>query len=204
MVKGKFITFEGIEKCGKSTQVKILKEYYPEFIFTKEPGGSSIGPEIRNIIQNPKYKITPNTELALFYAERFQHINDVILPALNDEKTVICDRFNDSTIAYQQFGRGINKEIINFYSRQVSVQPDLTILLDIPVEEMVTRLSKVKHEFGEPDRFEQEKLDFHKKIRLGYLDLAKRYNTRIKIINGHDSIENVYKQVKSTIDNLLK
>ena len=199
----KFITFEGIEKCGKSTQIKKLKEDYPEFVYTKEPGGSSIGPEIRNILQNPKYKITSHAELALFYAERFQHINDIILPALNQEKNVICDRFDDSTYAYQHFGRGTHKELIDFYSRQLSIRPDLTILIDISVEEMVKRLNKVKHEFGEPDRFEQEKLDFHERIRSGYLKLASM-KYRIKLINGLDSIENVYKQVKSTINDLLK
>lgn len=142
--------------------------------------------------------------MALFYAERFQHISEVIIPSLNGGKDVICDRFEDSTYAYQHFGRGISKKFISPYSKQVNIKPDLTILIDIPLEEMVRRSNETKHEFGEPDRFEQEKLDFYMKVRSGYLDMAKKCKSRIKIINGCDSIENVYKQVKSKIDNLLK
>jgi dTMP kinase len=181
-----FITFEGIEGCGKSYQSrKLLGRLTREgikAILTFEPGGTQLGNNIRNILKRQlEFKITAETELFLFSACRAQLIKDVISPAIHEDKIVICDRYIDSTVAYQGFGRGLDIKLIETVNKLSSagILPDLTILLDLPVEEGLRRkINKTG------DRFDSESLDFHSRVRNGFLYLADKDPQRWWVVNG--------------------
>ena len=181
-MSGKFITFEGSEGCGKSTQSKLLFDYLrtkgKKVIYLREPGGVKVSELIREILLNPKNKIYPEAETLLYMAARAQVVQEIIKPALRAGKTVVCDRFMDSTIAYQGYGLGIDikqiKCIGNFATQGIS--PDLTIFLDLPVA------SGLKHRHNCQDRIEQRSVNYHEKVRKGYLALAKNQPRRIKIV----------------------
>ena len=204
---GFFITFEGIDFSGKTTQAKNLANYLRkkgyEVVFIREPGGERISEKIRKILLSEKNKeMTPATELLLYMASRAQLTQRIILPSLKENKTVICDRYSDSSLAYQGYGRGLNKSMIK-YLNQVSssgLTPDLTILLDVPVRVCLKR--KAKEKKGK-DRLEREKLEFHQKIRDGYLKIAEKNKKRIKIINGTGNQEKTWHKVKSIVDSYL-
>jgi dTMP kinase len=207
---GFFITFEGIDFCGKTTQAKKLAKYLKakghDTILMREPGGEKISEKIRKVLLSEKnQEITPLTELLLYIASRAQLTQRVILPSLAQEKIVICDRYSDSTLAYQGYGRGLNKNMIK-YLNQVSssgLYPDLTILLDVPVEVSLKRKAKeAKNKGG--DRLEREKIEFHRKVRDGYLKIAKRNKKRIKIVDGRGNIESTWQKVKSVVDSFIK
>jgi len=207
---GQFISFEGIEGCGKSTQVKLAGEYLKRFripfIITEEPGGSAIGRKIRKILLNkgPDGEICSETELLLFSAARAQHVRDVILPAITKDTVVLCDRYTDATIAYQGFGRGLDMDFIKYLNDFATshVKPGLTILFDLPVEvglkRAMDRISRIKEGSAE-DRFEQEELDFHRKVRDGYLSLAQQDSKRFRIVDSSSDIETVHREVCSHI-----
>ncbi|KPL03559.1 MAG: hypothetical protein AMJ73_06430 [candidate division Zixibacteria bacterium SM1_73] len=205
---GFFITFEGIDFCGKTTQAKKLANYLRkkghEVVFIREPGGERISEKIRKILLSEKNKeMTPTTELLLYMASRAQLTQRTILPSLKEKKTVICDRYSDSSLAYQGYGRGLNISMIK-YLNQVSSSgftPDLTILLDVPVRVCLKR--KAKEKKGK-DRLEREKLEFHQKIRDGYLKIAERNKKRIKIIDGREDQEKTWHKVKKAVDSFLK
>ena len=200
-----FISFEGIEGSGKSSLIKNLKNYYKnhalDVFFTKEPGGTELGEKIREILLDPTSEIDPSSELLLLMADRVHHVKNKINPNLNENKIVFCDRYIDSTIAYQGGGRDLDDKDIEGMIKMLKLPiPDLTILLDVPVE---TGLMRAK-ERSELDRFEKEDIDFHKKIRQSYLNLKKKYPDRIIIFNAsmneNDVFEEVLNYIKSKID----
>ena len=200
-----FISFEGIEGSGKSSLIKNLKNYYKnhalDVFFTKEPGGTELGEKIREILLDPTSEIDPSSELFLLMADRIHHVKNKINPNLNENKIVFCDRYIDSTIAYQGGGRDLDDKDIEGMIKMLKLPiPDLTILLDVPVE---TGLMRAK-ERSELDRFEKEDIDFHKKIRQSYLNLQKKYPDRIIIFNAsmneNDVFEEVLNYIKSKID----
>ena len=200
-----FISFEGIEGSGKSSLIKNLKNYYKnhalDVFFTKEPGGTELGKKIREILLDPTSEIDPSSELFLLMADRVHHVKNKINPNLNENKIVFCDRYIDSTIAYQGGGRDLDDKDIEGMIKMLKLPiPDLTILLDVPVE---TGLMRAKQR-SELDRFEKEDIDFHKKIRQSYLNLQKKYPDRIIIFNAsmneNDVFEEVLNYIKSKID----
>lgn len=191
-----FITLEGIEGCGKTTIINKLKIYLnqngKDVIVTREPGGSYLGNDLRAILLNPNNNINPAAELYLFLADRAQHINDIILPAIHDNKIVLCDRYMDSTIAYQGYGRGIEADVITAISQLANLVPDITFLLDLPVH---IGLSRIKKRIDSPleDKFDSERTEFHELVREGFLYLAKQNPKRIKVIDASKNIEDVFK-----------
>lgn len=200
-VKGLFITFEGIEGCGKSTQAQLLKDALADFnyqvLLSREPGGTVISEAIRKILLNLKFKeMLPETEMLLYMASRSQHTGQLILPALRAGKIVICDRYYDSTIAYQGAARNLDLSVIELITSfaTFNTDPDLTILIDIPVDVGLSRIEKRKL-----DRLEQEGIEFHNKVRDQYLQIASKYSSRYFIIDGREPIEVVHKNIKELV-----
>ena len=203
-MKARFITLEGIEGSGKTSSLKSITDLLVKknisYIVTREPGGSSIGKELRTILLDPDTEISPEVELMLMLSDRKDHVEKIILPNLEKGNWVVSDRFMDSSIAYQGGGRQLGKKLIVSLSEYLNLpQPDLTLLFDLPVE---TSLSRVKAR-GELDRFEKEELEFHKRIRNTYLDLAKNNSNRIKIIDSSQKIESMLNNVKQAIEKLF-
>ncbi len=204
----RFITFEGIEGCGKSTQIKLAGGYLSEhripFIITEEPGGTSIGRKIREMLLHNVPRDTANmsseTELLLFAAARAQHIREVIGPSMKEGRVVLCDRFYDATIAYQGFGRGLDIDFIrriNDFS-SAGLKPHFTLLFDLPVETGLRRaMERISSNKGIPaeDRFEREALEFHSRVRAGYLSLAGNEPDRFRIVDASKDIESVHREV---------
>ena len=208
-----FITFEGIEGTGKSTQITRVKEYFEslgkEVFLTLEPGGSRVGQELRKMLLHVDNKdITPITELFLYLADRAQHIAQVIRPELEAGKVVLCDRFADSTIVYQGYGRGLDTKVLQQLN-DVAVDglwPDLTILLDIDPEIGLKRATLRNIEDGkakEEGRFEAEHISFHRRIREGYLTWGALNHNRIKKANAEPAPDQVFEQIKAIIDEKL-
>ena len=203
-MKAKFITLEGIEGSGKTSSLKSITDLLDKknisYVVTREPGGSSIGKELRAILLDPETEISPEVELMLMLSDRKDHVEKIILPNLEKGNWVVSDRFMDSSIAYQGGGRQLGKKLIISLSEYLNLpQPDLTLLFDLPVE---TSLSRVKAR-GELDRFEKEELEFHKRIRNTYLDLAKNNSNRIEIIDSSKKIESMLNNVKQAIEKLF-
>ena len=201
--KGMFITFEGADGCGKTTQIGLLNEYLKEknykTITTLEPGGSDIGKNLRQILLHHDGYVSPRAEMFMYLADRAQHIDAVIKKAVEENKIVLCDRHIDSTIAYQGYARGGDIEKIDLLNNLATneYKPDLTFVFDVDSLVAQTRVGKTK------DRLESEGLEFHKKVRFGYLELAKKYPQRIKVIDANKTIEEVFEQVKKIIDEIL-
>lgn len=206
-----FITFEGIEGCGKSTQVALLAKRLAErrvrALTTREPGGCPIADAIRRILLDPEnVALVPRAELLLYAAARAQHVAEVIHPALRQGMVVICDRFTDATLAYQGFGRGLDRELIHSLNQLATagVRPDLTLLLDMPPAEGLLRaarrnaLASLAHEA----RFEGEALEFHETIRNGYLALAEG-DPRFRIIDAQGNVATVAQRIQTAVDEVL-
>ena len=203
-MKAKFITLEGIEGSGKTSSIKSITDLLDKknirYIVTREPGGSSIGKELRAILLDPDTEISPEVELMLMLSDRKDHVEKIILPNLKKGNWVVSDRFMDSSIAYQGGGRQLDKKLIIAVTEYLNLpQPDLTLLFDLPVE---ISLSRVKAR-GDLDRFEKEEIEFHKRIRNTYLDLATNNSNRIKIIDSSQKIESMLNNVKKAIEKLL-
>ncbi len=201
-MKPLFITFEGIDGCGKSTQAKRLYNYLKnlniQVILTFEPGGTDIGKFIRKILLDSKNThIDKLTELFLYMADRSQHIKEIIEPSLRRGIWVISDRFYDATLAYQGFGRGIDIGLIQMLNKKIcgGLEPDITFLLDCPVKVAIERR-------GEEDRLEKEDIDFHKRVREGYLSLAKR-EKRFVVLDATKKIEEIEKEIIKKIKGLI-
>jgi dTMP kinase len=209
---GKFITLEGPEGSGKSTQAKImirrLAELGIEAMYTREPGGTALGEEIRNVLQHNQAGEAPceRAELLLFEASRNQLVEKVIRPALTEGTWVICDRFMDSTTAYQGYGRGLPvDEVKTIHHFTVNgVTPDLTLLLDLEVETGFERIAQRFLELGESaDRFEQEERSFHERVRAGYLKLASEEPERFRIVDASQNPEAVSVDIWKIINQAL-
>lgn len=205
--KSKFITFEGIEGVGKSTNIIFAKNFLEQhgfdIILTREPGGTPVSEKIREILLNPTTEvITKETELLLMFASRKQHLETVIKPALAQGKWVLCDRYVDSSYAYQGYGREIDIDKIKFLDNWLlqKVIPDVTFIFDVPVE---LGLSRAKNR-SQADRIEQEEIQFFQKVRDGYLDLAKQYSQRIKLIDATQSIESVQETLHENLIKIIK
>jgi dTMP kinase len=209
-----FITFEGIEGTGKTTQIKrvveFLKETGHEVDITLEPGGSRIGKELRKILLNMESTdITGPCELFLYLADRAQHVSQVILPAVEAGRVVLCDRFADSTIVYQGYGRGLDPKLLRELN-EVAVSgcwPDLTILLDIDPElglKRATSRNLDEDKTQEEGRFEAESIDFHSRVREGYLTWAALNSDRIVIIDADQTPDEIFSQIKDKILEVLE
>ena len=207
-----FITFEGIEGCGKSTQVKRLAGRLEgcgiPLLATLEPGGTPIGQLIRRILLDARNKhLAPLAELMLYAADRAQHVEEVIKPALDQGKWVICDRFFDATVAYQGSARGLDMKLIRFLNEKITrdVRPDMTFLLDCPVEVGLERALKRGSRGSQKgqDRFEKEKLAFHVEVRRAYLDLARKSRKRFVVIDGASGRDEVEESIFRHIEPFL-
>jgi dTMP kinase len=208
-----FITFEGIEGSGKGVAIQLsadwLKREGRNVLVTREPGGGSIGPGIRSMLLDAKNThINALAELFLYLADRAQHVNEVIVPALQSGQVVISDRFADSTIVYQGYGRGLPVHTLYTLNHIAvnGVWPDLTIVLDLPVEIGLERARKRNEELAIEEaegRFEAESLDFHNKIRDGYLVWAEEYSDRIKVVEAAGTPEEVFARVRPLIQELF-
>ncbi len=201
--KGFFITFEGADGCGKTTQIKLLNEWLNKknykTIVTLEPGATDLGKNLRQILLHYEKPVSDEAEMFMYLADRAQHAQMIIKPALEDKTIVLCDRYTDSTVAYQGYGRNGNIEKINTLNEIATkgLKSDLTLLFDVESEIAQSRLGKTK------DRLESQGIQFHKKVRNGYLELAKQNPERIKIIDANKTIEEVFSDVQKIIGELL-
>lgn len=201
-----FITFEGPEGCGKSTHANRLKSFLEkkghQVLLTREPGGTQVGKQIRDLLLNPESVLDETTEVYLFAADRSEHVSKIIKPALASGKIVISDRFVDSTLAYQIGGRNLPEDLVRYINMISSkgLIPDLTILLDVSSEVGLKRATQV----GDLDRFEKEKLQFHKNVRDKYLEIAKNNPERIKVIKTDNaSIEEIQEKIRGLVSSCL-
>jgi len=208
-----FITLEGIEGSGKSTQAKLLMEWFKKnsysCILTREPGGTKIGKQIRSILLNPNHtNLCPMTELLLYMADRAQHLSELIRPEIADGKIILCDRFYDATTVYQGVARQIEMDVIQNLHKIVlsGLKPDITLLFDLPVkaglERAWKRIESDKKEQNE-NRFEKESLEFHESVRVGYLDLAKNNKKRFFILNANQSEKAVFEEMINIVSKKL-
>lgn len=201
-----FITFEGPEGCGKSTHSKRVKTYLEgkgiRVLLSLEPGGTQVGKSIREILLNPESVLDENTEVYLFAADRSEHVSKIILPALKEGKIVISDRFIDSTLAYQIGGRKLPEDLVRYLNMTSSkgLIPNLTIQLDVSPEIGLKRATQK----GAADRFEQEALDFHRRVRAMYQAIARENPDRIRVVKTDErSIEEIQNQIRGIIDEKL-
>lgn len=207
MIRGKFITLEGGEGVGKTTNLVFIKNYLQQHnipvVVTREPGGTALAEKIRCLLlENGSELISEHAELLLIFAARAQHIKHVIEPALAQGKWVLCDRFTDATYAYQGGGRNMRISTIEWLENLVqgALRPDLTLLLDAPVEIGIERASKR----GVFDRFEAEKISFFESVRRAYLLQAELYPERIKLIKANQSLIDVQRAIVNVISTLLR
>ena len=201
-----FISFEGIDKSGKSTQISLLVDWVKqkgyEVVQTSEPGGTGLGEKIEKILLEPSTKeINGISELFLYLADRAEHVEKIIKPALEKGKIVISDRFADATIAYQGYGRRLDTPWVEELNKRAThgFLPDITFLLDISPD-----LAKKRSGSEEKDRIENEKISFHQKVRQGYLKLAKKHTERIKVINGEGSVKEIQLRIRKILGKHLR
>ncbi len=201
-MKGIFISFEGIEGTGKTIQSRLLYEYLikkgNKVILTEEPGGTKVGLKIRELLLSVEHKgMIPIAELLLYNASRAQHVKEVILPAINRGVVVITDRFTDSTVAYQGYGRGIDLNLIDSIEKVVTdgLRTDITILLDVDVEVGLKRNRGI----NKTDRLELEDVEFHRRVRGGYLEIASKKPERIKLIDASKGIGEIHSKIVSIV-----
>lgn len=203
MKKGLFITLEGADGCGKTTQLNLLKEYLTskgyEIVVTREPGGKGLGEKLREILLNYDGEVSDRCEAFLYLADRAQNIDTIIKPAINSGKIVLCDRHTDSSVAYQGYGREQNIDNINMLNELAvnGVHPDLTIVFDIDTETSMERVG------AEKDRLESAGIEFHKRVRNGYLEIAKKDPQRIKVVDASQTIEDVQLDVIKIVEEVL-
>mgnify|MGYP000140794147 FL=1 len=202
-MKGKFITFEGIDGAGKSSHVEwladLLRQHGVTVQVTREPGGTALGEKLRELLLNEPMHL--ETETLLMFAARREHLAKLIEPALQRGEWVVCDRFSDATYAYQGGGRGLDRSKCQILEHWVheNVQPDLTLLFDLPLDVARERIALASRVL---DRFEQERADFHERVRQVYLDRAKHNPSRIRVIDGQETIENIRKTLEQIISSL--
>lgn len=205
---GRFITFEGIDGSGKTTQFRMLaqwlREHGREVIETVEPGGTAIGRQIRKILLDPASAgLHPRAELLLYFASRAQNVDEVIRPALEAGHTVLCDRFTDSTLVYQGCGRGLDTNVVRNLDRIAcrGLGPDITFLIDIDLETSLQRAKRRNERVGPAEsRIDDESVTFHERVREGYLALARAEPERIVVIDGGMSISDVGRAIREALD----
>ncbi len=209
--RGKFITFEGVEGAGKTTQLELLVETLNkagyEVLQTREPGEGAIGTQIRKIILDPdNTALTSVAETMLYGADRAQHVETVLQPALDDGKVIVCDRYVDSHMAYQGYGRGIDKGLLAGINQMATggLMPDLTIMLLVPPEIGLARVAvRGAGENVAIDRIEKEKMDFHQKVYNGYKEIAENDSQRVKLLDGTKTIKQLQKEIQNHVAELL-
>ena len=204
MKKGLFITFEGTDGCGKTTQIELLKTYLEtkgyKVILTREPGAKGLGTKLREILLNYDGEVSSNCESFLFLADRAQHVDTLIKPAIERGEIVLCDRHTDSTVAYQGYGRGLDLEQIHMLNNLATsgLKPDITFLFDIDIETAQQRVGKSK------DRMESAGMEFFKRVRQGYLEIAKSEPQRVKVLDATQKVEDISQKVIEYVDNLIQ
>ena len=203
MKRGLFITFEGADGCGKTTQLKLLAEYLTlkgyDVVITREPGAKGLGEKIREILLNYDGEVSDRCESFLFLADRAQHVDMIINPAVEVGKIVLCDRHTDSSVAYQGYGRCLPVDRIKMLN-DLAVDgryPDLTLVFDVDVETSMARVG------DEKDRMESAGMEFFNRVRNGYLEIAKQEPERVKVLDARKSIEEIHSDVKKLIEALL-
>lgn len=195
MEKGLFITFEGTDGCGKTTQIEMLKDYFEKegrtVLLTREPGAKGLGTKLREILLNYDGEVSPVCESFLFLADRAQHVDTIIKPAVARGEIVLCDRHTDSTVAYQGYGRELDIEQIKMLNNIATsgLKPDLTFIFDIDIDTAQKRVGKNK------DRMESAGIEFFKRVRNGYLEIAKQEPERVKVLDGSKSIETIHNEL---------
>ena len=195
MEKGLFITFEGTDGCGKTTQIEMLKDYFEKqgrtVLLTREPGAKGLGTKLREILLNYDGEVSPVCESFLFLADRAQHVDTIIKPAVARGEIVLCDRHTDSTVAYQGYGRELDIEQIKMLNNIATsgLKPDLTFIFDIDIDTAQKRVGKNK------DRMESAGIEFFKRVRNGYLEIAKQEPERVKVLDGSKSIETIHHEL---------
>ncbi|RLW66665.1 MAG: dTMP kinase [gamma proteobacterium symbiont of Stewartia floridana] len=206
-LKGRFITVEGGEGAGKSSNLDFIRNLLnsagKQVVFTREPGGTPLGEAIRDLLLGHQHTgMADDTELLLMFAARAEHLQQKIIPALQQGQWVLCDRFTDASYAYQGAGRGLASERIASLEQfvQGELRPDLTLLLDLPVEQGLARAGQR----SEPDRFEKQEMSFFEKVRTGYLEIAAREPHRVKIVDASKPLETVQQQIHSVVSTFLE
>lgn len=200
MKKGLFITFEGIDGCGKTTQINLLKEYLEQngytVVLTREPGAKGLGEKVREILLNYDGDVSSRCESFLFLADRAQNIDIIVKPAIEKGYIVLCDRHTDSSVAYQGYGRMLDikgiKELNNIATN--SLQPDLTFIFDISVDTSLNRIGKAR------DRMEKAGIEFFNRVRNGYIEISKQEPERVKLLNGNSSVEEIHAEIVKYIN----
>ncbi|MCG7949242.1 MAG: dTMP kinase [Candidatus Thiodiazotropha taylori] len=206
-MKGRFITVEGGEGAGKSSNLDFIRNLLnsagKQVVFTREPGGTPLGEAIRDLLLGHQHTgMADDTELLLMFAARAEHLQQKIIPALQQGQWVLCDRFTDASYAYQGAGRGLASDRIASLEQfvQGGLRPDLTLLLDLPVEQGLARAGQR----SEPDRFEKQEMSFFEKVRAGYLEIAAREPHRVKIVDASKPLETVQQQINSVVSAFLE
>ena len=204
MTKGLFITFEGSDGCGKTTQIELLDEYLKKIgystLITREPGAKGLGEKVREILLNYDGEVSSRCESFLFLADRAQHADCIIKPAIKNGVIVLCDRHTDSTIAYQGYGRGVDiDELKKLNNIAVNgLKPDLTIVFDIDAKTSMERVGKEK------DRMESAGIEFFERVREGYLKIAEQEPDRVKVVDSTKSIEEIHQKVLELVKNAIR
>ena len=206
---GLFITFEGIDGCGKSTQLRLLASELRvrglQVMTTREPGGTSLGQKLRAALLDVQEQVDPLAELLVFAADRAQHVRQLLLPALRNNQIVLSDRYADATAAYQGAGRGFSPELIAEIIRLATdgLNPDLTLLFDLSVAESAVRTRRrLANKYS--DRLDSEDAEFHTRVRNAYLEIARREKDRVRIIDARGSVQETHQAVKNIVIPCLK
>ena len=210
----RFVTFEGGDGSGKTTQIRALENYLTSrgksCVVTREPGGTELGAMLRRVLlEAGGAPIVPSSELFLYLADRAQHVGEVIRPAVAAGKIILCDRFTDSTLAYQGYGRGIELALLRQFNSVADngTRPDLTLLLDCPVDvglgRTANRQKQSQSDAPKEDRFEREKLEFHERVRAGFLDLARQEPKRFRVVDASRPAEEVSLAIRTIVDKAM-
>ena len=203
MKKGLFITFEGIDGCGKTTQIELLKESLEKkgytVLLTREPGAKGLGEKLREILLNYDGEVSSNCESFLFLADRAQHIDTIIKPAIDKGVIVLCDRHTDSTVAYQGYGRQLDLEQIYQLNKIATngIIPDITFILDIDIDTSLQRISKGR------DRMENSGREFFERVRKGYIEISEKEPQRVKLLQGNSPIKDIQNKISDYVQGLL-
>jgi dTMP kinase len=203
-----FISFEGIDGSGKTTQIKLLESYLKSqklpVILAREPGGTEVGESIRQVLlQSKTAHLTPMSELLLYYASRQENLHQKLLPALKNGSWVLCDRYADASMAYQGYGRGIDLGLIESLNRAVIADhwPNLTVLIDIdPALSLDRARARNQSNIVDEGRFERESVEFFTRVRRGYLEIARKHPDRIRVVNGDQLIETLHREIVGLVD----